>query len=413
MAAWTSQRLAAGEALRAALIVSASWALLACSSGPSGVVDASREGHLREQASTLFRDASFAPPEHPVDVADILRLDERMDSFVRHHLAASARQGEGPQALMDALQARGGLLVDYDASFTRNARETFAARQGNCLSLALMTGALAKRLGLPVQYQLVNTAPLWNHGRRYAFLVRHVNVRLDPGTGNVGVRGDLWSQRMASLTIDFVPPGSVRDGRVQVLSEEAVLAMYMNNRAAETMDEGKPDEAYAWARAAVWTDPTQASNYNTLAILLRQRGELTAAREAWMAAQRLAPDDVSVLSNLAALLDAQGEHDGAVALRNRVAVLMPVQPFAALEAGLEALNRGDARTAVQAFRRQLSVNEDDAQTHFYLALAHCRLGEWVEAQQQLALAERDSLSASERLRFSGKLMALRAQASAR
>jgi hypothetical protein len=35
------------------------------------------------------------------------------------------------------------------------AREAFAARTGNCLSLVIMTSAFAKQLGLPVSYRRV------------------------------------------------------------------------------------------------------------------------------------------------------------------------------------------------------------------------------------------------------------------
>ena len=44
---------------------------------------------------------------------------------------------------------------------TRSAAEAFDLRAGNCLSRVIMTGALAKELGLPVYYQRVHSEETW------------------------------------------------------------------------------------------------------------------------------------------------------------------------------------------------------------------------------------------------------------
>ena len=57
------------------------------------------------------------------------------------------------------------------------------------------------------------------------------------------------------MTIDFVPPTGMSAMRTRDIEESTVVAMYMNNRAAEALAKGRLDDAYAWARMAIVQDP--------------------------------------------------------------------------------------------------------------------------------------------------------------
>jgi transglutaminase-like putative cysteine protease len=54
---------------------------------------------------------------------------------------------------VQALYQPDQIRLEYDAAVTRNAAQAFEARTGNCLSLVIMTAALARELGLTVRYQ--------------------------------------------------------------------------------------------------------------------------------------------------------------------------------------------------------------------------------------------------------------------
>ena len=53
----------------------------------------------------------------------------------------------------------------YD-EITRTASETFRARRGNCLSFSNMFVAMARDVGLDVQFQEVEIPPDWTSTRR-------------------------------------------------------------------------------------------------------------------------------------------------------------------------------------------------------------------------------------------------------
>jgi hypothetical protein len=127
-------------------------------------------GPPRAPAPDLFSDASFSPPSQPVSTADLFTLSPEMREYL-HSAAFSAHlHSRGKQyGLLDALYngSKGGLKLDYDASYTRNAAETFRDRAGNCMSLVIMTAAFAKELGLAVRYQNVVADESWSRTARW------------------------------------------------------------------------------------------------------------------------------------------------------------------------------------------------------------------------------------------------------
>jgi hypothetical protein len=78
-----------------------------------------------------------------------------MRVFINTRVAEEVKEHGTAHGLIEALFTDRWLQLDYDAGYTRNAAEAFDAHVGNCLSLAILTGALAKELGLEVRYQSV------------------------------------------------------------------------------------------------------------------------------------------------------------------------------------------------------------------------------------------------------------------
>ncbi|MCK6508333.1 hypothetical protein L6R53_34075, partial [Myxococcota bacterium] len=64
----------------------------------------------------------------------IAALDDEMRHYIDHGLARHLRRAGRQQALMEAMYDRNLLKLEYDGGITRNARQAFQARSGNCLS---------------------------------------------------------------------------------------------------------------------------------------------------------------------------------------------------------------------------------------------------------------------------------------
>lgn len=243
-----------------------------------------------QQPERLFADHLFKPPSTPIDADRVFAMSEAMRSYLHERIEPLARKRGAQQALYDALYAQGQLRLDYDNSRTRNAAEAFDARSGNCLSLLVMTGAFAQALGLTVHYQSVVTDEAWARHDDLIFAIGHVNIRL----GRIRPGWDTsW------MTIDFLPGQDLARQHVRPIDEARVLAMFMNNRAAEALARGQVDEAYAWIRAASGADAQFAAVYNTLGVVYLRQGALAEAEAALRAAQALEPDNPHVIGNLA------------------------------------------------------------------------------------------------------------------
>ncbi len=306
--------------------------------------------------------------------------------------------------LFDALYSKGLLKLEYDAAQTRNAAQTFDARAGNCLSLVLMTAALANEMGLPVQYQSVLAGENWSRSGDLYFVSGHVNLVLGAGKTERATGYDTG----ANLTIDFLPPQQSGGYRTVAIDQATVVAMYMNNRAAEALAQERVDDAYWWAAAAIRHQPGFGAAYNTLGVAFRRHGDLEQARRAFAQALARAPGDTRVMDNLAQTLAALGRADEAQALRRRLAQLLPHPPFEYFNEGRAALRRGDFQGAAALFLKELERDPDYHEFHFWLAQAYAGLGQAGRAERELDLALDASTTRRDQQLYAGKLERLRA-----
>ena len=109
------------------------------------------------------------------------------------------------------------------------------------------------------------------------------------------------------MTVDFLPPQQMTGMRARPIGEHTVVAMYMNNRAAESFARGQVNDAYWWARAAVEQDPSFVSSYNTLGVIYRRHGNLAEAQRVLAYALERDPKNTRVMSNLVGVLDRSGQ----------------------------------------------------------------------------------------------------------
>jgi Flp pilus assembly protein TadD len=350
-----------------------------------------------------FNDALFGPPPEDVSADDVFALDDAMRRYLRVEIARQLRE-EGPvRGLIGALNHQGQLKLDYDAARTRNAAQTFAARKGNCLSLVIMTAALAKELRLQITYQSVDIEQTWSRHGDLAYRNEHVNVTLGRRTADAAPGFD--SARL--LTVDFLPAQDILGQRTRRISEDLVVAMYMNNRAAEELDAGRLDAAYWWARAAMLRSPGFLAAYNTLSIVYLHHGDLQASARVLAYLLDRNPDDTGVLANAAIVFDRLGRRAEAGAARARLARLEPIPPYHYFFLGTAAMQRGDYLSARQLFSQEVDRAGYNGEFHYWLGLANYMLGNLSEARHQLALALENSTTESEHALYAGKLERLR------
>lgn len=350
----------------------------------------------------LFQDALFKPPAEPVDTRSIFAVDAAMRHFVAEEILPQARRKDPRQALFDALHGR--LKIDYDSEITRTASQTFAAREGNCLSLVIMAAALAKQLGIQVTYQEVYDLDTWSRDAGFAILSQHVNLVLGPRMPAAW----LYQREVAPMIVDFLPPQQVLRAVSRPIPEQTVIAMYLNNRAAEVMVGGDVDRAYWFARAALEADPGFASAANTLGVIYNKRKLPGPAERAFRYTLQREPDSIPALTNLSGILAVEGRTAEAQQLKDRLAEIQRHPPFYFYDLGMKAMQAGQFAEAARWFEKALSRRPYDVPSHYGLAVAAARLGDLRRARRQLELTVKNSTTPESRALYSAKLRHLEA-----
>jgi tetratricopeptide (TPR) repeat protein len=377
------------------IITLLSFLLSACASSPPLSI---------ERTQRLFNDALFAAPTETISVDEIFALNAEMRQFIAVEIAGQLRKKGLQQGLFDALYSDGKLKLDYDASFTKNAAQAFSSRAGNCMSLVLMTTAFAKEIGLDVQFQNVTINPSWSLNGTLLFNAGHINVILlekhTSKTFLTGVR--------QKFTVDFLPPEETRHLTSEIIGEKTVIAMFMNNRAAESLAQGKLDNAYAWARAAIDQDPSFLSSFNTLGAIYYAHSDLQQAQEAFIFAIEKNPNDTSAMLNLSHTYRAQGRIEEADLLVLKVQKKRPNQAYYFFNQGQQAMNVGDFNLAKKFFSKELSAAPENPEFSFWLASALYKLGDLASAQRVMSQAIKNSTNRKNHDIYTTKLEKIRA-----
>ena len=370
--------------------------LAGCASAPS---------RPTPELAALFDDSAFPAPASAPGAADLFALSAPMRAHLNSPaFKASLRDKGAARGLVAALYSKSDLQLDYDASVTRTAAQTYAARSGNCLSLVIMTAAFARALGMEVRYASVEAEETWNRNGSLYLVSSHVNIALAPRpAGPYSV-----STGEAPLVVDFLASKEAARLRSTELAEDEIVALYMNNRAVEELAAGRTADAYWWARAAILARPSMLAAYNTLAVAYARSSRPQMAERAWRAALLRDPDSLVVMQNLAQALDQHDRPGEAQALLRRIERLHPAPPYHWFDLGMAAYQAGDMRGAQALFAREVARAPDNDEFHFWLGVASLGVGEMETALKELALARDTSTRLDARERYAAKLSHLRA-----
>lgn len=358
----------------------------------------------------LIHDELFAPARDVIEPDKVMAISPRMRQFLHDRLPNSTT---GPlmldtrdlrAMLLDALYKRGDLQLEYDAEMTRTAAEAYDAKAGNCLSLAMMTAVFAREMGLPVTFRQIYDEEQWSRVGDLQVVSGHVNIALARRRTDFRVLGE-----ESSLVVDFLPGAQIARQRAMAIDERMIVAMYLNNRAAELMSQAQTDRAYWWARAAWLYDPRLLSALNTLGVIYRRHGETVLAERVFRAVLAREPANVQAMGNLVQALRFQDKLAEAQAYEAQLAALQPFPPFKFFDLGVAAMKTGDYAKARDYFAKEIDRSAYYHEFHFWMALANVGLGKWDIVRDELAKAEEYSVTSRQRQLYSAKLDSLRAK----
>ena len=379
--------------MKTAVVLLISLWLAACASAPP-----------MHPADSLFHDELFDAPSAPIRPDDAMAVSAEMRQYIANKIKSGAGFVDRKQQLIDALYRKDELLLEYDAALTRTAAQAFDARSGNCLALVMMTAAFAKELGLSVRYQSVLGDDSWDRAGDIYVSVGHVNLTLSDRPPQTG----LGLMDTGQLTVDFVPPRNARSVRARVIQEHTVVAMYLNNRAVESLTRGEVSDAYWWAREAITKDPQLLSAYITLGVVYRNQHHPELAEQALLRVVAREPGNTKAMSNRVLVLRDLGRQAEADALQQRLAQLDPHPPFSYFHEGMAALREHRFEAARKLFIKEVDRAPYHHEFQFWLAVTYLELHDAGRATAHLTKAMETSTTRKDHDLYAAKLGRLKA-----
>ncbi|WP_298445570.1 tetratricopeptide repeat protein [uncultured Ferrimonas sp.] len=357
--------------------------LLGCSS-VTGVAPAPK---------TLWHDEAFAQTHAVPSAKQVFALSPQMRRTV-------GKMKDRDHSELAKFLRRDG-EISYDSRKTLNAADTFALRSGNCMSLVIMTAALARANNVDYRYQLVQSPPVWDRQGGLYLINGHVNVQLIDGRSRSQI-----DVATSSTTIDFLPGNQIRGYAVKPLNEQQLLARYYNNLAAEAMVDQQYDYAYQLLKAAHATDPNYQQMWNTLGVLYRRKGLDPQAESIYRFATELPQVSNDALHNLALLLASQDRLQEWQQVHARLELNRIRNPYYYFDMGESAYRRGEFGDAVRYFNKALKLADYRHEFHFGLSRAYFRNGQLRLSERHMQKAEQLAPQ-DEKQRYQLKLAALR------
>jgi Tfp pilus assembly protein PilF len=356
----------------------------------------------KQHSVSLFHDEYFTASETPFDPKSVFDLTPEMHAYIRNDILTKRHDNSTAKSLLYALYDKDKLKLEYDSSYTRTAKEAFKAKSGNCISLVIMTAAFAKNMNLSVQYQSVFTPENISRDETSLYYSDHVNLVL----GSIDVDVSLVNPNKPKIIVDFLTPANTTGQRSVAIAEHTVLAMYMNNRAAEQLREKKINDAYWWAKRSIESDPTFLAAYNTLGVVYERHDNLPEAKQALLYVINIEPANLAALSNLARIEFKSGNPEESARLNERIKLIKPTPPFYYFDLGMAAMQAMDFTTARDFFISEINTSAYNAEFHYWLAGAYIGLKDRDNARKHLIIAIDNATTIDNKNLYEAKLRSM-------
>lgn len=273
------------------------------------------------------------------------------------------------ERLVDFLFKKPGLGMEYSADATLTVEQAYRTRKANCLTFTLLTVALARESGLQAYGQELDDIVAWRVDDNIIYGFNHVNAGIAMGRSRftVDVARDLVMARN--------PP--------EPISDQRLLALYYNNRAAELLAHTSPAAAVPYMAMALQLAPRYAGAWANAGVLYLRQGDPQTAERDYLKALALDPANASALVNLVTLYRNNGDEVRRAIYARRIEKVQAKDPYFQFLQAEDDEKQGDYASAVQHYRRAIRLYDGDSR--FYLGLAHAyqQLGEERHAQRAM------------------------------
>lgn len=221
---------------------------------------------------------------------------------------------------------------------TTNASEVMRTGSANCVSLALLTKALADTAGIDVRFRATYREPV-------------IDIRGDLLLQATHVRGYLGSDAVSDpqLYIDYFRGPLSYQG--DFLSGARFAATVYNNLAAEALLRGELDQAYALVQASLQQDDQFVPAINLMAVLLRRQQQPDLAQQWYQYGLAVAPQQLVLIHNYQVLAMQLNDQPLVQQLEQNLLQADSDDPFELYIQAIEAERAGREALAISFYQR--------------------------------------------------------------
>lgn len=325
------------------------------------------------------------------DLAPRVEVPFELDAEIRGILEQSYKPGPNELRRVDQVLDFIFRRVDlqYALTPTRNAVQTFRARQGNCLSFVNLFVGVARHQRLTPFYVEVTDYQRWNFKEGLVVSRGHI-------VAGMYVKGEL-------KTYDFLPYRPKAYKEFKPVDDLTAAAHHYNNLGAEVLMDGDSERALALLSIAHQIAPDFVKATNNLGVAHARRGDLDTAVATFRKGLEVEPRDVALLTNLARAYQEQGRLDEAQQALSTIEGANTSNPYFYVYQGEIALARGDLAAALGYMTEALRQDSELPEVHLGLVKVYLESGDLERARHHLSRALRLDATNPEALRYADLL----------
>ncbi|MFC5524511.1 tetratricopeptide repeat protein [Rhodanobacter ginsengisoli] len=324
---------------------------------------------------------ALAEPEMPRPEQVMAVPPELRAQLQQKVIGAGGSSMQRLQRLVDFMFQESDLGMQYATDATLTVGQAYRTRKANCLTFTLLTVALAREAGLRAYAQEIEDALAWREEGGIVYRSDHVNTGIA-----IGQRRFTMDVARDSVLVRHPP---------KTISDQRLLALYYNNRAAELMAGASPAAAVPYMMMSLQLDAGYANSWSNAGVLQLRLGDLRGAERDYLKALALDPVNTGALFNLVTLYQNQGDEARSAVFKRRLEKVQLKDPYYQFLQALDDEKQGDFAEAVKHYKQAIHLYDSEPLFYFGLARAYQQLGDQRRARHALGHAHRLSQASTD------------------
>jgi Tfp pilus assembly protein PilF len=341
----------------------------------------------------------FSNDEKSLNIEDdVFTLSSSQQEVISSAVEEKRNQGmKIHEALRAVLSTKLSNFTYYGETYS--AEMTMKLNAGNCMSLAVLTTAYAKLLGVDFSYREVNTIPVYEKENNLILSSSHVQTILYDADFIENPKELYFSK--PGIIIDYFPNANNRVGKS--FDEATFISMYYRNLAADALVDNNLSRAFMLAKKAHNYNKKNIEAINLLAVIHRRAGDDIGAENIYRVGLKIDQSSLALISNYIMLLRKQQRFDEAETYQQRLDTLDDPNPFHWLEQAYIAERGHNKNKAIKYYQKALMNAPYLNQAYLGLYNIYLERGDFSKAKVMLKKALEWSYEVEERKQYKYKL----------